>query len=344
MDSKSFDSWTRSRAATTNRRKMVGWSLAAGVAAAMSKVLPASAQFGGSGDGTCTYDVTLTSSLTAGANVTGTLEIAIGQNGAIDSGSLTLQGQPAASVVGQATGSAIDLLASLSDGSTVSLTGVGPSAIADCAGTILGLLANAGTGQVGTWQAVAGSSSGTSSGSAAPPISSGQSGSGSGSGSGTGGGSGSGSGSGSGNGSGSGQQPTCLEDRSPCDDDSQCCSTFCTDGECRSCGGINCGGKCIDPSLDPENCGGCGIVCNGDCNGGTCDNGGGGGGGTCTDLGGGCDFSAQCCDGWCNGGTCDSCGLRVCNDMCVDTTTDNNNCGNCNNQCIGTTCQNGSCQ
>ena len=104
--------------------------------------------------------------------------------------------------------------------------------MADCAGKILGSLANAGTGQVGTWQAVAGSSSGTSSGSAAPPISSGQSGSGSGSGSGTGGGSGSGSGSGSGNGSGSAlEQPTCRQDRSPCDDDRQCCSTFCTDGD-----------------------------------------------------------------------------------------------------------------
>jgi hypothetical protein len=106
-----------------------------------------------------------------------------------------------------------------------------------------------------------------------------------------------------------------------------------------------CGGKFIDPGLDPENCGGCGIVCNGDYNGGTCADGGdGGGGGGCVDLGGGCVFSAQCCSGWCNGGTCDSCGMVVCNDMCVDTSSDNINCGNSDNQCIGTNCQNGSCQ
>lgn len=335
MDSRSFDNWTRTRATTANRRQLLGWSATGAVAAALARLRPASAQFNGSA-GSCTYAVQLTSTLSTGAAVSGTLVIDVGDGGAIDTGSLTLAGQAAASVVGQATGLAIDLLAALPDGTTLSLTGVGAGAISKCANPIQGFLANPDNGQLGTWQAVPSSGSGSSSSTAAPAPASGQSGSG--------------SGSGSGGGSGSGQQPACLDLHSQCNASSDCCSGWCTDNECRTCGDTICGEDCIVLSDNLAHCGACFNACdsntqtcaNGVCTGGDNNNGGGNGG--CVDLGGSCGFSAQCCSGWCNSGTCDSCGMVVCNDQCVDTSSDGNNCGNCNNICIGTSCQNGSCQ
>lgn len=360
MDGKAFDSWTRTRATAANRRTVLGWSLTAGLAAALTRFQPANAQFGGGdgGNGSCTYKVSLTSSLESGTLVSGSLAIDIGDDGAIDTGSLTLTGQAKASVVGQVTGPAIDLLASLADGTTLSLTGVAGSDISACNASIVGSLANPDTGQIGTWQATSGSGtssgSGSGSGTTPPPPSSGQSGSGSGTGTGAGSGSGNGSGSGGGSGDGGGSGGgggSCLELQSQCNASSECCSGWCTDNECRSCGDTICGEDCIVLSDNLAHCGACFNACNVDtesCVNGTCtggDGGGGdGGGGGCVDLGGGCGFSGQCCSGWCNNGTCDSCGMVVCNDQCVDTTSDNNNCGNCNNMCIGTNCQNGSCQ
>ncbi|HET9662534.1 MAG TPA: hypothetical protein VFP05_19555 [Thermomicrobiales bacterium] len=149
MDASRFDSWTRTRATTTNRRALLGGSLAAGLAAAFSRFQPALAQTGGS----CTYEITLTSSLDAGSTVSGALVIDIDAGGAIDTGSLTLAGQAAASIVGQATGPAIDLLAALDDGSMLSLTGVSDAEISGCSSFILGSLANADSEQLGTWMA-----------------------------------------------------------------------------------------------------------------------------------------------------------------------------------------------
>jgi len=340
MDDNRFDRWTRTRATSANRRSLLGWSLIAGVAAAASRLQPAAAQFGNGG--ACNYSVTLVSSLTAGATATGTITFEVGQDGAIDTGSLTLTGQAAASVTGQATGSSIDLLVSLADGTLLSLTGVASAPISACGGPIVGFLANPGTGQLGTWEATAsgagqtpsnGGGSGQTSGAPAaqtPPQNQGQ---------------------GNPPPPGQDQSGTCLALHSQCNASAECCSGWCTDNECRSCGDTICGEDCIVLSDNLAHCGQCFNACNTDtqsCVDGVCtgdgDGGGEDGGGGCTDLGGGCGFSAQCCSGWCNVGTCDSCGMVVCNDMCVDTSSDDNNCGNCNNMCIGTTCQNGSCQ
>jgi hypothetical protein len=340
MEGPSFDRWTRRRATAINRRSLLGVSLTGGIGAALGRIVPAAAQFSGN---SCTFDVTLVSSLNAGQTASGTLTFDIGTDGAIDKGSLTLAGQAAAPVVGQAMGPAIDLLAALADGTTVSLTGVSGSAISSCNGPIIGTLANADNGQIGTWstnsktsgQSNTSTSSNGAGQSPAPtatqPPSQGQDQ--------TGGGGGDSGGGGS----------TCLELHSQCNASSACCSGWCTDNECRTCGDTICGEDCIVLSDNLAHCGACFNACNTDtetCVNGVCTGGddGGGGGGGCVDLGGSCGFSAQCCSGWCNGGVCDSCGMVVCNDLCVDTSSDNNNCGNCNNLCIGTTCQNGSCQ
>lgn len=156
MNSRSFDNWTRTHATTANRRSLLGWSLTAGLATALSRLQPTAAQFGNGGS--CTLAVTLTSSLPGGGSTSGTLVLDIGDGGAIDTGSLTLAGQPPASVVGQATGPAIALLAALQDGTKVFLNGVSGSGISTCSGSILGVLANADAEQIGTWEAQPGGS------------------------------------------------------------------------------------------------------------------------------------------------------------------------------------------
>lgn len=165
MNAIRFDRWTRTRAAATNRRAFLGWSLAAGTVTALAPFRSTAAQSGG----TCTYSVNLTSSTTVGASVSGTLVIDIGGDGAIDTGSLTLQGQATASVVGQIQGPVLDLLAKLADGSLLSLMGVSESDVATCAEPIFGTLANANSDQLGTWLATPSTTSAGSSPVQPPP-------------------------------------------------------------------------------------------------------------------------------------------------------------------------------
>lgn len=76
-----------------------------------------------------------------------------------------------------------------------------------------------------------------------------------------------------------------------------------------------CNGVCIATTVDPDNCGGCGIVCS----------------------------PTQAC----SAGACSSSclpGLTICNRSCVDVTTDNGNCGVCGHACPpGQGCSGGSC-
>lgn len=337
MDGRSFDSWTRSHAAATNRRTLLGWSLTAGVASVVARIRPTSAQFGG--EGSCTYSIALTSSVTAGATVTGSLVIDIGSDGAIDTGSLTLTGQPAASVVGQATGPAIDLLVALADGSTLSLTGIADAPISSCSSPIFGSLANFGTDQVGTWQALPGDGNqvptptptpvGQSQDSSSTQAPGGPS-----------------------NPGGSGCPPT------ECGSlvlDQQTCQCVCGAGTIPC--GANCcpsGSGCSDPNQGICGCPGgttqCGTSCVPDCFGDeflnfdTCqceanqEP-------ACIENNQGCSVHGQCCSGYCANGTCFTCFGRVCGDFgCIDPSIDSQNCGNCGNVCIGTTCQNGVCQ
>lgn len=153
MDSKRFGNWTRDRARRLSRRDALRIMGAGSAAVALQSLASTTlAQPGGS----CTYEVSLTSSLDTGSTVSGILVIDIGEGGAIDTGSLSLSGQAQASVVGQATGPAIDLLASLDGGSILALSGVANTDIAACAAAILGSLANADAEQIGTWTATPG--------------------------------------------------------------------------------------------------------------------------------------------------------------------------------------------
>ena len=98
------------------------------------------------------------------------------------------------------------------------------------------------------------------------------------------------------------------------------------DGQKESCACCQCGdgppcqvpqtccppGQCVDTNTDPENCGGCGVVCPN--------------GGACID------------------GSCPCPGGQFCGDQCVDTQSDPSNCGGCGYVCpTGSSCENAGC-
>jgi hypothetical protein len=88
-------------------------------------------------------------------------------------------------------------------------------------------------------------------------------------------------------------------------------------------------GSCIDLANDPDNCGGCGVHCNGQaCVQGAC-------------LGAACNFSNQGIFCGSPGDTSSIC----CGTACVDSAIDPANCGMCGHTCpTGMTCQSGRCQ
>lgn len=92
-----------------------------------------------------------------------------------------------------------------------------------------------------------------------------------------------------------------------------------SEGPCPG-GGMLCGSECVSIGSDPNNCGGCDIVC--------------GQGEQC--------IGAMCLDlDPCDGGPGTPCGPN-----CVNTDNDNNNCGECGNNCNqdeGEVCNNGEC-
>ncbi|MAQ17718.1 MAG: hypothetical protein CMN30_23345 [Sandaracinus sp.] len=127
-----------------------------------------------------------------------------------------------------------------------------------------------------------------------------------------------------------------------CGPDETCCNGTCTDtrtdrnacgDSCMACeeGAICCDGSCVP--VNAENCGSCGVVCEGD--GVTCCGDRGcqvlGTPTACSGCGNVCANGATCVGGACCGG--EDSAFRDCDGECVDTDNDVKNCGACGNDC-----------
>lgn len=130
--------------------------------------------------------------------------------------------------------------------------------------------------------------------------------------------------------------PECGEGES-CDPD----TTTCRCGAGPGCTATQacCAGGCLDTQSDPNNCGGCGIMCSGAevCMGGTCT----------TDIPcvPSCAAGESCVGGVCRCGTNPSCGsaLSCCSGVCVETDNNVRNCGRCGLDCGARSCCSGRC-
>lgn len=286
MDAKRFDTWTRNRALRIPRRDAFRLIGTGGVAAALPVLdLRALAQ------GTCSLAIQAETAAgpSAPATYDGILRFTLRPDGSFTQATFTPANGAAQPVSGQAIGRAIDLQITLAVNRVLELSGTSEQPVAGCQGASAGIFSGPQPGDIGAWQTLSGAGFGSSSGSTAPPPVSGQSGSVSNEGTDSGGSSGGGS-------------STCLELQSQCNASAECCSGWCTDNECRTCGDTICGEDCVVLSDNLAHCGACFNACNVDtetCAGGVCTAGNGGGGATCLPDGEPCVSSTDCCSKGC---------------------------------------------
>lgn len=147
MESNRFDNFTR----RLSRRKAIGAAGASGLAVAMTRVLPSDAQ----GQGiTCQMAVQALTSAgpSLGQAYSGTLQITLAPDGAIDTGSFTPDGGIAVPVAGQAHGRAVSLRVTFADGQALVLTGTGENDLDVCSGALSGVFGGPQLGDTGSWQ------------------------------------------------------------------------------------------------------------------------------------------------------------------------------------------------
>jgi hypothetical protein len=308
VDSKRFDNWTRDRALRLSRRGALRLA-GAGTAAV---VLP-SAAANALAEATCklTVHAETAGGPSAPESYDGVLDFTLGSDGAFTEASFTPASGPSQSVSGLAIGRAIDFQIELSGNQLLVFAGAGDQPVGSCKGALGGLFSGPQPGDLGVWEATAGSGSSST----APPLGSGQSGSSS---------------------SSSASGSNCQSPQTPCGPN--CCPggatcTNSTTGLC-SCpnGTEQCGNNCVPSCSDgqPIDLDSCACPpAEAACipNQSTCQN------------------HGQCCSGYCGGGTCFDCAGKVCGDFgCVDPTRDSQNCGNCGVVCVSPqVCNNGVC-
>jgi|GEM_PF-2055832 len=392
MDPNRFDGITRRYATTTTRRAAIRGLAGGGLLAALgfrgaasnNVVMAAS---------TCTWNWTGNVRLgpdtgvlmVAGASqpgeITGTLSLPIGDDGAIDQGQLVLADGTTMTVVGHAAGRGVNLRLQGANGAMLIAVGTGEQAITNCAGSIDGPLTGPQLGDLGEWHAVASGAAGGNTGSAGVAA--------------------------IGTTGGTTTNANTTTPPNPADTDTDTGASDGGGGGSTCASGVVCGGVCCEPApgLTPDsitcNAGAC--ECTYSCAAAGCDGGTGtivntcgsdpqphchsecnmpddNGCGdmtcpdgqtldvdtcTCQPMGGGgdacngadmlndannCGFcGVVCASGFCQNGVCtdsDPCvqtGLTNCNSLCVDIQNDAENCGGCGIHCPSGQCIEGNC-
>jgi hypothetical protein len=105
----------------------------------------------------------------AGVAYGGVLEIAVGQDGAIDEGSLAFDGGPTVPVAGRADGRALSLRVTFPNGDALVLSGTGEDDIDRCTGALSGVFGGPELGDTGSWQIDPAASQLTTPAAPAPP-------------------------------------------------------------------------------------------------------------------------------------------------------------------------------
>jgi hypothetical protein len=336
MDANRFDMLSRSLSRRGSRRGLAAGGIAAGLAALGIERAAAA--------NTCALQIQATTVTGTHKDTiyTGTLNIEIGDNGAIDNGSFNTSDGANHPLVGQATGRALHLRITLGDSQVLALEGTAANDLILCRGEASGTFGGPDDTDLGTWRTVSGQSgsggsSGTSnassgSGGGTTNSSSGTTGSGGGGNTSGGGGNTSGGGDNSGGGGGGG-------------------------GGCAS--GVVCNGVCCAPapglSADNITCNAGACECTYSCASAGC----GGGDGSIVNT---CGSDPEPhCHSECNVPGDNGCGDMTCNndetldvDSCTcipnggdcggaDLLHDANNCGFCGVVCGSGFCQNGVC-
>lgn len=123
---------------------------ATGAVVALTKVLPSAAQDGGV---VCQMAVEALTSAgpSNGQAYGGTLEITIGADGAIDTGSFTPDGGISVPVVGESEGRTLSLRVMFADGQALVLSGTGENEIETCSGALSGVFSGPQLGDTGSW-------------------------------------------------------------------------------------------------------------------------------------------------------------------------------------------------
>src|SRR5947209_4162476 len=109
MDAGRFDSLSRSFANRSSRRSAIRGLGAGGVAAGLFSVLGGSRASAANGACSLTIVAKTSAGPHKGTTYSGTLQLQIGANGAIDQGAFTLASGASLPLVGQATGRALNL-------------------------------------------------------------------------------------------------------------------------------------------------------------------------------------------------------------------------------------------
>jgi hypothetical protein len=359
MDGNRFDAFSRSLADRSSRRGALRRLGGGGLGAALLGMtgMRAAAQ-DDEDDEETTCRLVLVATVAVGPNkdtvYEGDLEMVIGDNGAIDEGTLTTKDGDEYELVGQATGRAINLRITIDDGQYLSLTGTSQQRITRCRGGIDGTFGGPHTGDLGTWYAAQKKRAENATVIATT-----------------------GNGNGNGNGTG-GSNPTEEPDEpdeptvtpTPCDSTGiDCGSTFVLDPATCECVCPNpykrCGESCCFGGAVCYDAGGCGCpdgyepcqeVCTESCPSGqyldadSCQ---------CTAQT-SCGSGETLCNGQCVSIDCASnqlfddascqcvarcsSGMDYCNDVCIDIVNDAMNCGSCGNACpAGMPCIAGAC-